>query len=98
MAVSSGQVTVSSSVATLIIAAPTASPNYSEGDTEPNRFMTISNAAGAIVYLGTSTVATGTGYGLAASGSVQIWLHPDEALYGLAATGSQVVSYLITGN
>lgn len=99
MAVGTSQVSVGHTTAAAIIAASTASPNYSEGSTEPNRFMTITNAAGAAVYLGAdSTVTSLTGYSLAAAGSVQIWLHPDEAIYAIAASGTQVVSYLITGN
>lgn len=98
MAINTAQVSVGHTTAVSIIAASTASPNYSEGDTDPNRFMTVTNAAGVVVFLGDSTVTSGTGFSLAAAGSVQLWLHPDEALYGIAASGTQVVSYLITGN
>ncbi len=99
MAVGAAQVSVGHITGVLIIAASTASPNYSEGDTDPNRNITVSNSSGVAVFLGAdATVSSVTGYSLAASGTVQLWLHPDEALYAIAASGTQTVSYLITGN
>lgn len=98
MALGYNQISVLATSPTVILAANTASPNYSEGATEPNRFVLVANASGTTVYLGDSAVAAGTGFALATATSATLWLHPDEALYGLSASGTKVVSYLVTGN
>lgn len=99
MALSYNQITVlATAPPTVILAASTTSGNYSEGETEPNRYVMVSNASGTTVYLGDSAVTALTGFALPTATSVTLWLHPDEGLYGLSATGSKVVSYLATGN
>lgn len=98
MALGYNQITVSATSPTVILAASTASTIYSEGTKPPNRYVLVSNASGTSVYLGDSAVAAGTGFALATATTVVLWLHPDEALYGLSSSGSKVVSYLVTGN
>lgn len=98
MALSYNQISVSATVPTVILAANTTSTNYSEGTTEPNRFVTLSNQSGSTIYLGDSAVAAGSGMAMVTATTFQLWLHPDEALYALSSSGAKILSFLATGN
>lgn len=96
MAVKAGQVAVTSGGEAIV---PAANPDWnpSEEDLAPSRCVFISNSSGAAVFLGPSGVTTLTGFSLAASGSLTLWLHPDEAVYGIVASTGTTVSYLESG-
>lgn len=98
MAVVYNQVSVSAVSPTLILAANTTSTNYSEGMTSPNRYLTLTNASGTTIYIGDSAVTALTGMAVLTATQMAIWLHPDESLYALSASGSKVLSYIATGN
>ena len=64
-----------------------------------NRDVLISNGSGATVYLGgTSAVTTLTGCPLAASATLKLQLHLDEAVYGIVASTGTTVSWLAAGS
>ena len=96
MSVSSGTVAVSSSAPTVIVAA--ANPNANPSGYNPgNLSALVTNTDGAItVHLGGFGVDS-TGYPLAHGQSVTLAIGPGDAIYGLAASGSPSVSYLVTG-
>ena len=100
MAVTSGQKAIDTTVGgTLIVAAPNATYGQEQGGyLLSNRDIALSNSSGAIVYLGPSGVTTTTGYPLAASGTLKIQLHIDEALYGIVASTGSTVSFLASGS
>lgn len=54
----------------------------------------IKNTGAAAVYLGGATVATTTGYELAAAETISLMLAADEALYGIVASGTVVLHKL----
>ena len=96
MAVASGTVAVSHTAATAIVAA--ANSNASPTGFNPgSRSVTLTNFDGAItVYIGGSTVDA-TGYSLLKGSSVTLTLRPEDAVYGLAASGSPNVGWIATG-
>lgn len=96
MAVSSGTVAVSHTVATAIVPAANANANPS-GARPGNVTAVLTNLDGAItVYLGGSGV-TSAGYQLLKGASVTLSLSVGDVVYGLAASGSPNVSYITTG-
>lgn len=82
---------------TVIVPPANANWNPSLDDSGPTRYVALSNASTAAVFLGTAGVTTATGYSLAASGTLAFWLYPDEALYGIVASTASVVSYIENG-
>ncbi len=98
MAVASDQVSVGHTTAVEIV--PAANPNWNPAsdDHNPPRYVVLSNPAGQIVYLGAPGVTSSTGFPLAASAVLGLWLYPDEAIDGVAASGTQVVSYFESGS
>ena len=96
MAVSSGQVAVTSA-GQLVVPAANAAWNPSREDVAPSRYVVVSNGSGAAVFLGGSGVTTLTGLSLAASSSQGFWLHPDEAIYAIVASTGTTVSFLESG-
>jgi hypothetical protein len=80
---STNQVSVGTN-ATLIIAAT--KPNTSR------QSVTIYNTSGATVFVGASTVTTGTGHGIAAGGSLT--LNVSGAVYGIVASSTSTVSFI----
>jgi hypothetical protein len=96
VAVSSGTVAVSHTAATAII--PAANPNANPSGFNPgNLSAVVTNLDGAItVYLGDATV-TSAGYQLLKGASVTLSLGPGDAVYGLAASGSPNVAYIVSG-
>ncbi len=97
MAVLSGQVSVTSA-GVAVVPAANAAWNPSGEDEAPSRYVVITNASTAIVYLGALGVTTSTGYLLATSGTVTLFLHPDEAVYGIVASTASLVTYLESGS
>ena len=100
MAVTSGQVAVTNSAGgTVIVAAANLNFPQSQGDYQlSNRDVYLSNGSGATVFLGPSGVTTSTGVPLAASTTLKMQLHLDEAIYGIVASTGSTVSYLATGS
>lgn len=97
MAISSGQVAVTSSGQAIV---PAVNPNYSQsqgGYELATRDVIISNGSGAVVFLGPLGVTAGNGCPLAASTTVKLQLHLDEAVYGIVASTGTTVSFLATG-
>lgn len=82
MAVTSGQITVGTT-ATLIVSAV--------GNGER---VHVFNEGGASVYLGPAGVTTSTGYELENRSGIELVLEPGESLYGVVATGTEVVDYI----
>lgn len=99
MAVTSNQVAVTSA-ATLIVPASNLNVLQSEGGYQlANRDVFISNGSGATVFLGgTSAVTTLTGCPLAASTTLKMQLHLDEAIYAIVASTGSTVSFLAAGS
>lgn len=99
MAITSGQVSITTN-ATVIVAAANANYGQSQGGyQQANRDVFLTNSSGAVVFLGgTSGVTTATGCPLAASATVKLSLHLDEAIYGIVASTGSTVSYLATGS
>lgn len=84
MAVTSNQVTCTTA-ATLIV------PSDTDGAS-----VVVKNTGDRKVYLGPAGVTSGTGFELSSTGTVtlEIFLGPGEALYGITASGSCTVSYI----
>jgi hypothetical protein len=100
MAVTAGAVAVDTTVGGKEIV-PAPNPNYSQsqgGYQLPNRSIFLSNGSGATVYLGPHGVTTLTGYPMAASTTLQIELHLDEAIYGIVSSTGSTVSFLASGS
>lgn len=97
MAINSGQVAVSTSAITIVPAKSTRSEVLG-GHELPNRDVYLSNSSGAIVFLGDSTVTTSTGAPLAASATLRISIHLDEAIYGIVTSTGSTVSFLASGS
>ena len=96
MALSSGTVAVSSSAATVIVAAANPNANPS-GFNSASRSVTVTNLDGAItVYLGAAGV-TSAGFPLLHGASVTVPLATADALYGLAASGTPNVAFIAGG-
>ncbi len=92
-----GQVVCPSNAATVIVAAAS-SADGSAVQGFPRRAVTISNPSAQAVYLGDAAVTSATGLLLAAlTGSVQLFLAPNEAVYGRGASASPTVSFIETG-
>jgi len=51
-----------------------------------------------VVYIGNSTVSTTTGHYLPASGKIDLYVGPNEAIYGVSTEGTVVLTYLATLN
>lgn len=100
MATTSGQVAVTSGAGgTLIVPAPNANWGEGQGGYQGmNRDIFISNGSGATVFLGPSGVTIATGCPLAASTTLRISMHVDEALYGIVASTGTTVSFLASGS
>ncbi len=96
MSVVQGTVAVLHTAATLIV--PAANPNANPSGYNPGeKSAYVTNLDGAItVYLGNSAVDA-TGYPLTHGQSVTLKLGVGDALYGLAASGTPNVSYIVTG-
>jgi len=97
MAVTSGQVTVTSSPAILLVPAATAVV-VSYNLEKRTRRVVIRNGSGGGVYLGPSGVTTGNGFPLAASAEATLELYPDETVYAIASGSSSVVGYIESGS
>jgi hypothetical protein len=99
VAVKAGQVAVDTTAGgTVIVPAANANWNPSAEDLAPSRCVVLSNGSGATVFLGPEGVTTDDGCALAASTVLTVWLHPDEALYGIVASTGSTVSYLESGS
>jgi len=97
MAVTSGQVTVTSAAAELVIPAANATVvNYDLK--RRTRRVVIRNGSGGGVYLGPTGVTTGNGFPLAASAEATLELYPDETVYAIASGSSSVVGYIESGS
>ena len=93
MSVTAGTVTVGASAAVLIVPAPSA--QTLGGPNLPGLLTTVTNLGSQAVFLGPAGVlGSATGYQLAAGASVTIHLANIDALYGIAAGGSQSVTWL----
>jgi len=57
----------------------------------------VRNRGTAAVYLGDATVTSATGYQLDAGEAVGLQVNPTDALYAIAATGTQTVHVLKVG-
>jgi hypothetical protein len=87
----SAQVTVTSSAAVLLAAAPLAAYAGQTGWT------CLSNGAGGKVWIGGPGVTSGSGVALAASAVLSIPLFSGDQVYGIADSASSVMSVLTTG-
>lgn len=99
MAVASGQVALNASTTTAIVAVDNASwPSQRNGPSAPTRDVTIINTSAITVYLGTSVVTSSTGYQLVQNGVLRIALFPDETIFGISASATPTVSYIVAGS
>ena len=73
------------SAAQIVVTTATALNTASQDGT----YLAIKNGS-AVIALGPSTVAIGTGRTVAVSGEVQVWLKPGDVLYAVCATTSTV--------
>jgi len=89
MAVGSQQYTVGTT-AVLLAQVPNSSAPGPVGN------VLVANGSGTAVLLGGAHVASGTGYSLATSSSVNIPLYPGDALYAITASSTSTVSVLQT--
>lgn len=71
------------STATLVIAAD-----------NKNRTVYVHNSGGAKIYLGGSDVTTANGYHLANAESAEFFVPVNETLYGVVASGTNVINVL----
>ncbi len=100
MATTSGQVAVTSGAGGTQIV-PAANANQSQalgGGNILTRDVFLSNGSGAQVFLGPSGVTTSTGCPLAASTTLRLTIHIDEAIYGIVASTGTTVSFLASGS
>lgn len=88
MAVSNSQVNVATS-ATLI---------FADGGSVAGFEITLKNKGAAAVFLGDASVITGTGLELGPNESLTRNGASGESIYGIAASGSQLVHFLVTKN
>lgn len=93
MAVASSQVSVGAVTAVALVSAPNVSYPTSAARII-GQSAAITNNGSATVYLGGANVAIGNGFPLAAGATITIDLGPDETLYGLASSGTQVCAVL----
>jgi hypothetical protein len=100
VALTSGTVAVDTTVGgKQIVPAPNPTYGQSQGGYQnPNRSIFLSNSSGATVFLGPQGVTTANGYPMAASTTLQILLHLDEAIYGIVASTGSNVSFLASGS
>lgn len=63
----------------------------------PSGWFQIANGTGATIYLGGSNVTSSNGYPVAASGTLNGWLWPADAIYCVTASGSSATTVLVTG-
>lgn len=100
LATTSGQVAVTTAVGGVqIVAAPNATYGQEQGGyLLSNRDICLSNSSGATVFLGPQGVTTTNGYPLAASTTLKIQLHIDEAIFGIVASTGSTVSFLASGS
>lgn len=68
-----------------------------DSDATSGQAIAVTNAGATAVDIGDATVATGSGYELAAGATVSLELASDEALYAVAASGTVVIHVLETG-
>lgn len=69
-------------------------PTLIVGADDLNRWVYIHNGGGAKIYLGGSTVTTADGYHLANNESVEIFLPMKETIFGIVASGTNVITTL----
>lgn len=104
MAISSGQVVVGATGATaaaqVVVAAASTYTQTIGGQAQPSRNVVLSNGSGATVYIAGTTGVTGpsNGFPLAASTSLSLPLHFNEAICVVAfGTTGSTIQYLATG-
>lgn len=93
----SGQVALNASTATLVVAAASANTVYIGKGTSP-RNVQIFNPDGAIdIYLGKSDVSTSTGFKLLHGTSINLVLAGGDAVYAISASATPTVHYIESG-
>lgn len=70
-------------------------PGFSQP--EASGWFTFANGSGATVYVGGPNVSSVNGYPVAANGTLNGWLWPADAIYGVTASGSSATTVLVTG-
>lgn len=74
-----------------VTVATTATLIYTAPNTPQGARVLIRNPSAVSVYLGPATVATTTGFEVAAGDAVSVALYPNETIYGVVAAATQVV-------
>ena len=64
---------------------------------EASGWFQVANGTGATVYLGGSAVTSSNGYSVAASGTLNGYLWPSDAIYCCTNAGTSVITVLVTG-
>lgn len=97
MAIASGQVATNTSTATLIVPAVNANTVYAGHGTQPRSVQILNIDGTNDVYLGTSTVTSGTGYKLLHGASINLVLGAADAIYGISSASTPIVHYIESG-
>ena len=61
---------------------------------DQNRWIYIHNSGGSKIYVGDSAVTTSTGFHIANTESQQLFLPSKETLYGVVASGTNIINIL----
>ena len=102
MAVSSNQVAMNSSTATLIVPAVNANTIYTGHGTQPRSVNLLNLDATNDIYIGPAGVTSGTGYklihGSTVLSAVNLLVGQSEAIYGISSGGTPTALYIESGS
>jgi hypothetical protein len=93
----SGQVALNSTTATLVVAAASSNTVYVGRGSNPRSVQIFNPDAAIDIYLGTATVTSGTGYKLLHGTSINLVLSASDSLYAISASATPTVHYIESG-